>query len=1164
MNEEIARAFVRILADTSRFGPEAKAKIEAALARLHPEVEVDAETRGAEAKLAALDVIIDRIDSADPDVDVHANTGGATASLAEVAAEAEAVDSLDPDVDVHVDDHGTAAETAGRLGNLLAIIAAIGPATIPMGAALVGGLSGVAAAAGAGIAGLGATALGVSGVTGAVKALSAEQDKAGATATRSASTQVGAAQRIESAEASLRNTRASAAYAAEQAAERVTAAVEQERRAEDDLAYAQQQARRAQDNLRQAREDAQRQLEDMRLAVEDGALAEQQAIHDVEQAQFDLNRVKSDPRASELEREQAQLTYEQAQQHLKDLQVQNKRLGEDAAEAAKKGVTGTDTYQSALRNLESANRQVADAQDRVADAERAVTDAREASAEQARQSAFSISQAQRAVAEAQRAAAASAVSQAGAEDKVAEAMAHLSPTAREFARTVNHDLLPAFYDARAAAQTGLLPGVQTALEDLIATGPDLDHFLLETASEMGHLADEAGQALNTPFWRTFFDYVDRTAVPTLSEMGDVTGNLAHGFAGLMEAFEPLERQMGAGLVRLTDRFADFGEAAGTDSEFNDFLVYVQTDGARAVHVLGDLTSATGSLLESLSAAGGPLLTIVDLIAKLVDEEPDLAAFVLQLWAWNRVIGSIARNAEGMARGLGFLTAAETAQATAASRAAVAEGEHAAATAASGRAAKGAAGAFGPLGIAVAAVVATATFGYGKWKQYDDQIKQTTANARTQHQTFTGLTEALQRENDHVEKGTKWWSLFGIAATLAAADLRDKAGDALENTTENVDGLAGSLHISRDAALGLANAAGVDVTQAMGAANDVIVTWVANNLDADKWTRAHAGAVLTLATYTNLAADASQGFAAGLERIFDIESNSIRTADRFKLSLKNLEEQVSNGTTALRGNSREALNNRLAIEGLTDQIKGAAQDAFDTEYEKTNDVTAARKAGTDALKKYTEKLEDELIQMGFNRDEVDRLLGKLIDLHSTPWSYEVKGKGVKKNKQDLEDIHRLLQEIDAHSWHATLIADLQGIDTGVGAPKGDLTGLLQVPIKGSGGPVDRLTSYIVGDTGPELFTPDVPGYIHPPDSPLTRAAMGAVTAQPQIPTVITGGAAGGAQLMGWDDTRIVAAIRELIRAVRQQTAHVAAQPDRIVDGLNGVSRGARQRYQTAVL
>lgn len=356
------------------------------------------------------------------DIRVRVDAAAALAELEGIDRAASRLDGRNIDLDTRVSTANVSTLAAGIIG--------LGPALIPIGAAAIAGIGAIGAAAGASIGAVAVLALGLSGVSDAVKTLGgmraaqAQDDaRAAAAASARASAEQAAARQLESAEASLSNTRRQAAAAAvsaaqqignarraladaeEQAARRVQdaesnlAQVQQQRaravqaaqraladaqrqasdliaralqsqqRAEENLAKAQRESLQAQQDLLLARKDAAQQLEDLDTRVKDGALAQRQGVLDVTSAQDALNQTLKDPTATDAQRAQAQLTYDAAVQHLAELQAQNQRLAEQQAAAAKAGVDGA--------------AQVVAAQQQVADSATAVKDAQAASADAA-------------------------------------------------------------------------------------------------------------------------------------------------------------------------------------------------------------------------------------------------------------------------------------------------------------------------------------------------------------------------------------------------------------------------------------------------------------------------------------------------------------------------------------------------------------------------------------------------------------------------------------------------------------------------------------------------------------------------------------------------------------------------------------------------------------
>lgn len=233
----------------------------------------------------------------------------------------------------------SAGGASSQIGMVVAAVAGLGPALVPIAAAGAAAFAGIGSGAIAAAGGIGVLALGLSGVVSAVSAVVKAQDSSAASAAQNAAQQVAAAQRIQSAqtalksaEASLANTRATAADAArrsaeqvvqaqqgiqvatqqaqqniaqaaeraaaaqrsvvqaqqavrdatQQAAQAVQTAIDREASAERSLQSALQQETDAQTALSAARKQAKQDLVDLTNSVADGALAQRQAAIDVE------------------------------------------------------------------------------------------------------------------------------------------------------------------------------------------------------------------------------------------------------------------------------------------------------------------------------------------------------------------------------------------------------------------------------------------------------------------------------------------------------------------------------------------------------------------------------------------------------------------------------------------------------------------------------------------------------------------------------------------------------------------------------------------------------------------------------------------------------------------------------------------------------------------
>jgi hypothetical protein len=593
--------------DTDRKIADIRARLEALRDK---KIGIDIDEGAALAQIKVLTAELDRLGRKDPSIGVRVNAAQASAELAAIRAEVDKLDGKTARVNVGV---------SGGISLLGAGIAA-SPALIPLGAAAIGGLSGIATVAGAGTAGLGVLALGLSGVTKAVQDIATAHTQAGSAATASGAAQLraalavaGAERQVKAAEEGLAQARANAADAAISAQERVQSALQAQAAAERNLTTAQQNQRDAQTALTEARKTAAQQLQDLTNAVTDGQLGLRQGQLDVTNARLNLQNVNSNPLSTQQQRQQAQLDYDTAVQHLKELQTQQDRLGKAQTDAAKKGVDGADVVVQAQKNLAQATQSVTDAYLAQANAAQAVGDAQRAQAAQTRSSAYAIVQAQNSVASAQAAVQSAAISTASSTSVLQTQLHALSPAMLEFATFIESKILPAVAKLRAAAQGGLLPGLQQGLTSLLPVLPALTGFVGSLAKTMGDLFAQGAKALTSPFWEQFFSFVARTAGPILTTFAKIVGNLITGFAGLLQAFYPVSQSIGDGLLHLTQRFAEFGQHLGTNSAFQAFLAYVQQQGAVVASVLGNVVVMVGHLVEVLAPFGALVLSVTNSI-----------------------------------------------------------------------------------------------------------------------------------------------------------------------------------------------------------------------------------------------------------------------------------------------------------------------------------------------------------------------------------------------------------------------------------------------------------------------------------------------------------------------------------------------------------------------
>jgi hypothetical protein len=496
---------------------------------------------------------------------------------------------------------------ASALPLLVPILATVGAGLVSLGTAALG--------AGAG---LGVMILAFSGISDAVKAMGDVQDNAAKDALATGKAMRNAARGVRDAQQGLTQARLQAARAAEDSSRRIADA-------EDNLAEAQKNATKAQEDLRKARREAQADQDALADRIASGALDERQALIDLFNAQVAYNAAMADGGATNLEKEQASIDLERAQLAIKGIRKDNKAMAAEQADNAKKGVAGSEAVLSAQESQR-------DAAKAVADAEQGVADARRDAAQQAADSARSIRDAQERVADAQ-AAQTEAVTQTGdigsaSMHKLETAMGKLSPAGRDFARYL-FSLRPEFEKLRGVAQEGMLPGVQTFMENMMKRyGPGFTRFVGTMAKGLGDFFVQMGTVFESPVWSDFFAMMEKNGPAFAKAFGEGFLNIATGFAGLMTAMEPFTAMMTEGFLNATASFADWGASLTKSEGFQKFLAYLEKTGPKVWTLLEEIVGAFVNLGVALAPIADKLLDFaITFFGWIADMDPDTLAAI---------------------------------------------------------------------------------------------------------------------------------------------------------------------------------------------------------------------------------------------------------------------------------------------------------------------------------------------------------------------------------------------------------------------------------------------------------------------------------------------------------------------------------------------------------
>lgn len=591
-------------------------------------VGVDLDTGTALAQVKEIRAQLEKLARGTRDIQVRADIAQAYASLSVIQRLADHLDGRHVNLDVNLDDAAKGVENIGtaadaplsRLGALIAVSAALGPAIVPAAAAAAVAIGAIGTAAAAAAAGVGVVALSMFGVADAVKALDAYQQdvKKSAKSVSGAENQVAnAIDGVTGAERSLRRAREDSAFSAKRSEQQVAAA----RRSVTD---ADKEAVKAQLDLVDAIKAVRQEEEDRTLQLRDNELAQRQANLDLAEAKKDLDKLLANPRATKAEREQARITFEERTLQLDQLTVQQRRLTDEQTDAAKKGVEGSDRVVAAQERIAATQQSVADANLNLTNAIEDQKRQQVASADAILSAQQSLTQAQRTLSQAYKT---SGVAGGDALDTLKQKMDALSPAGQRFALFI-FGLKDEFLSLRDAAAEGFLPGAQQAISNLLPYLPKVRDYIGEVATAVGDIATRVTASFGNPGWQKFFTFIGQQTVPVLNGLATVTTNLTEGTRDLFLALTAFNKPIGRGLIDMSESFAKWAAQLEGSTGYKKFLAYVQDVGPDVVDFFLELGKAIAKIIEAAAPVGKVVLAILDSILQLINALPTGALTVI--------------------------------------------------------------------------------------------------------------------------------------------------------------------------------------------------------------------------------------------------------------------------------------------------------------------------------------------------------------------------------------------------------------------------------------------------------------------------------------------------------------------------------------------------------
>lgn len=143
----------------------------------------------------------------------------------------------------------------------------------------------------------------------------------------------------------------------------------------------------------------------------------------------------------------------------------------------------------------------------------------------------------------------------------------------------------------------------------------LQPAFMAVGNALGGFLEKMNSSFNTAPAQAFFNYINSTAGGSFSAVMISAGNILKGFAGMLQAFAPLSAQFNAGMVSMTQSFAQWGQSLGQSQGFQNFVSFVQANTPVVLNLIKQLWSFLVQLVTALAPLGSVVLQLASSFAQ---------------------------------------------------------------------------------------------------------------------------------------------------------------------------------------------------------------------------------------------------------------------------------------------------------------------------------------------------------------------------------------------------------------------------------------------------------------------------------------------------------------------------------------------------------------------
>jgi hypothetical protein len=227
-------------------------------------------------------------------------------------------------------------------------------------------------------------------------------------------------------------------------------------------------------------------------------------------------------------------------------------------------------------------------------------------------------------------------------EAAAASMKRLSPIARDMVKQLDSlgGLRKQLTEAGADA---LFPDLIKALDVIVERGPEVEAIVRAINTELGDIALDTANSLNSKRWDDFFRMVETRGPGALDGMADALGNVVHGLSEIIEAFIPLNKDGMEWLIDATEGFDKWAKGLKKTDDFKEFARYIRDNGPELAETLGSVSDALVDIIVAASPMSGPALDAIQAFAEAVSAvaESDFATPLLVAITAMRTINRLA-------------------------------------------------------------------------------------------------------------------------------------------------------------------------------------------------------------------------------------------------------------------------------------------------------------------------------------------------------------------------------------------------------------------------------------------------------------------------------------------------------------------------------------------